>query len=380
MLPASRLRGATDSAHPRAHTRERRPDVAEVQPKPCASWPMWATRTDGWPPVTMHHSHRGLDSCAGRNHGSHGAPDSPAWPASVAARRQLAAPGGLALGRRSSRRGRARPAGREGRISCSMRSASAHLQPTMPKPRPKSKSPDTDTPYFDATDLAADSYYVGRLDMMGAKAAMSRSIRVAGNFIGKLHVAMLEAPRDNLDALIPTVDGAYIIAKTKAGVLDHLRATIRSLAKGFVATDNLYRQAMVRGGLAYGPVVLGASLAESSKCFALPGNSAYRDTILIGVPVVQAYEVEEQAPPFGVRVHPSARTFAPNGDTPFGSAYWRWWKDEEATSQDKALASRLKESVGRYFAFMREHEVELDYVSNAIDKHQKLAKEYFASV
>lgn len=249
----------------------------------------------------------------------------------------------------------------------------------MPKRLSQATDPKRDVPYFDATGLVPDDYYVGRLDMMGARAAMARSVRVAGNFIGKLHVAMLEAPRDDLAALIPTIDGAYIVSKTKDAVLSHMRVAIRSLARAFVAADNRYRQSIVRGGLAYGPIVLGSSLTDASECLGSPQNAAYRDSILLGIPVVQAYEVEEQAPPFGVRVHTSARTFSPDGTQPLNSTYWRWWKSTGATQQDSSLAAKLKVSVRKYFEFMREHEVELDYPSSAIDKHEKLAKEYFAS-
>lgn len=245
----------------------------------------------------------------------------------------------------------------------------------MPSPSKKPSTTKRDVPYFDASDLTPEYYYVGRLDMMGARAAMTRSVGVSGNFIGKLHVAMLEAPRAALAALVPTVDGAYIVAKERDVVLDHMRAALRSLAKSFVNGENRYRQFVVRGGLAYGPVVLGASLESASDCLAHPANAAYRDSILIGTPVVQAYEVEEKAPPFGVRVDMSARTFASDGK-PFGSAYWRWWKQDNA---DAALASKLKEKLRKYFEFMREHAIELDYPPDAIARHEQLTNEYFAS-
>src|SRR5262245_22403179 len=198
----------------------------------------------------------------------------------------------------------------------------------------KSKRPpehDPNTPYFDATDLSSEHYYVGRLDMMGARAAMTRSLAVSGNFIGKLHVAIIEAQRDDIAALVPTVDGAYIVGRNRFTLLSHMRDALRSLANAFVSPNYLYRRAVVRGGLAYGPVVLGSSLASASHCLSHQKNAAYRDSIIIGMPVVQAYEVEEQAPPFGVRVHISARTFAPD-EKPLNSTYWRWWKGPQAAT------------------------------------------------
>ena len=72
-------------------------------------------------------------------------------------------------------------------------------------------------PDFHADDLRPEPFYVARLDMMGARAAMTRSIQASAAFIGKLHVAMLEAPRDELVAMVPTIDGAYVVCKTSHG-------------------------------------------------------------------------------------------------------------------------------------------------------------------
>ena len=244
---------------------------------------------------------------------------------------------------------------------------------------PRKPRPDSDIPYFDATGIVTEKCYVGRLDMMGARAAMARSVKVAGNFIGKLHVAILEPPRTDLAAIIPTIDGAYIVGKSKEAVLHHMGASIRALAAGFVMASNNYRRFIVRGGLAYGPVAMGSSMMDASECLSQKHNSVYRDAILVGIPVVQAYEVEEQAPPFGVRVHTSARTFSPDGALPLNSTYWRWWKSADAALKDKDLAAKLKKAVASYYEFMRKHEVELDYPRSAMDRHEQLANEYFAS-
>jgi hypothetical protein len=249
----------------------------------------------------------------------------------------------------------------------------------MAPPTRKFTKPESDTPYFDGSGIITGNYYVGRLDMMGARAAMARSVQVAANFIGKLHVAILEAPRNALDTIIPTIDGAYIVGRTKLAVLDHMGASIRALARSFVAANNNYRKFIVRGGLAYGPVALGSSMIDASECLSEKRNAGYRDSILVGMPVVQACEVEEQAPPFGVRVHTSARTFSPDGSTPLNSTYWRWWRLKDDPHNDKPLAAKLKVAVVNYFRFMREHEVELEYPRLAIDKHEQLANEYFAS-
>lgn len=229
-----------------------------------------------------------------------------------------------------------------------------------------------DTPYFDSSGLTSRPFYVGRIDMMGAKAAMTRSISVSANFVGKLHVALLRAPRQPLKALIPTVDGAYIISDSRAALQAHMGHALRSLARLFVAEKNRYNKFIPRGGIAYGPVVLGEDFGPNSSDD-LARETTYRDSIVIGMPVVQAYEVEERAPPFGVSVHVSARAFAPEDGRPLVSSYWKWWQKD---NDDRNLVLRLKESVNQYFEFMESHELELDYPKSAIDRHRKLFQEY----
>jgi class 3 adenylate cyclase len=230
-----------------------------------------------------------------------------------------------------------------------------------------------DTPYFDASELETQDRYVGRIDMMGARAAMTRSVKVSGNFIGKLHVALLNAPRTTSMALIPTVDGAYIVAAERTALTEFMRHAFRSLARAFVAEENRYRQFVVRGGIAYGPVVLGSSLSKTeSAVLARPAHAGYRDAILIGFPVVQAYEVEASAPPFGVSVHESARAFAPDTATPLRSSYWKWYDQT-----DSALFTNLKRRLKEYFSFMKFHEYELGYPTPERLRHESLFAEYF---
>ena len=133
----------------------------------------------------------------------------------------------------------------------------------------------------------------------------------------------------------------------------------------------------MRGGIAFGPIVLGSSLGgHHSAVLGASSSKRYREAILIGIPVVQAYEVESEAPPFGVRVHVSARSFAPEGKTPHFSSYWRW---HEATGRG-ALAVALKAKLKIYFEFMQAHECELDYPKKDRERHEALYREYFWSV
>jgi hypothetical protein len=244
----------------------------------------------------------------------------------------------------------------------------------MPSSPIKSKT--IDTPYFNPYKLDASPHYVARIDMMGARAAMTRSLTVSARFIGKLHVAMLQAPRDNVAALVPTIDGAYIACEKRDDLLDVMRSVFRSLAASFVAEKNRYHQFLIRGGIAYGPIVLGSSISKTeSTLLAKPLNHSYRDAILLGIPVVQAYEVEADAPPFGIGVHVSARAFAPEESKPFNSTFWKWLDKKRTT--DNELFGQLKYALDHYYSFMQSHSHELDYPLKDQERHIALYKEYF---
>jgi hypothetical protein len=47
--------------------------------------------------------------------------------------------------------------------------------------------------------------------------------------------------------------------------------------------------------------------------------SATRQALLIGMPMIHAYQTERQAPPFGIFVHESARSFAPGNEVPLSA-------------------------------------------------------------
>jgi hypothetical protein len=205
---------------------------------------------------------------------------------------------------------------------------------------------------------------------------MTRSITVSANFVCKMHVALLEAPRKGVEAIVPTIDGAYIVCSQRDDLLNSMRSAMKRLANLFVGETNRYEQFLVRGGIAYGPVVLGSTMGkDESKVFQNEQNRSYVDTILIGMPVIQAYEVESSAPPFGVRVDMSARAFAPEGEKPMRSAYWRWHEK----GKDDELVKSIKVGLDRYFAFMKAHEHEVGYKEEDRKRHDALWREYFWS-
>ena len=240
-------------------------------------------------------------------------------------------------------------------------------------------------PIFGATGLPiSPSQYVGWIDAMGIQSAMGRSMDVAANFVFKLHITVL----DSLDALpdhqrgniylYPVMDGVYFVTNDQPALFRFLRRVFGCLAREFVETAEMRHRFLVRGALACGPVVHGFQLPEGTSAV-LHNRTQYRDSILVGLPMIQAYLTERLAPPFSIYVHESARAFAPEGRRPIRATWWRWF----ATPADERwpdLAPRLRDALRDYFAWCAARAAEIGYDVESIKKHRLSADQYFADV
>lgn len=227
-------------------------------------------------------------------------------------------------------------------------------------------------PYFDASDLAASSEYVAWIDVMGTQASMSRSISATANFVFKLHIAALEATRAGI-RLYPVMDGLYAAGPDQAAFIEFLRSLVTAIAKTFVGTADHRHRFIIRGGLAFGSVYHGAEVpvTASKELAAAP---AYRDSILLGMPMVQAHLVERTAPPFGIAVDESARGFAPNGTEPFHTAWWHW--KSGITGADW---SALVPAMEAYFAWCSERSQPIGYAPDRIAAHREMYSQLVAT-
>lgn len=225
--------------------------------------------------------------------------------------------------------------------------------------------------YFDANQLPEMKYeYVAWVDIMGTQISMSKSIKITANFIFKLHLAALSANKSKGLNLYPVMDGFYATSALQSEMLEFLRTVFRSVADEFIATDDQYHRFAIRGGLAYGPVIHGNNVHECSKD--LKTNASYTDAILLGLPMVQAYLSEHDAPPFGVFVHESARTFAPSGTDPM---HWIWlkWKDKNSSS----TWCELKAALIAYLDWSEKRAEAIGYHADRIKKHREMVEQYF---
>lgn len=226
--------------------------------------------------------------------------------------------------------------------------------------------------FFDARELGdpADSY-VAWLDVMGMQCALRRSASVAANFVYKMHDAALQARIDGI-RLYPVMDGVYATAGEGATMEGFLRSVFKSAAEEFVGKEKPWFRFVVRGSVAKGQVYHGADLKPDAS-WRLRDSPFYRDHILLGVPMVDAYLGETEAPPFGLYVHESALHFTSESSFPF-DVWWRWYG-----SSDNQLVDKLREALGAYYDWCTRESKAIGYPPGRIRLHRGQAMLYLSN-
>lgn len=216
----------------------------------------------------------------------------------------------------------------------------------------------------------AENEYVAWVDVMGIQSAMNRSVRISANFVFKLHIAALRAPRQNVQ-IYPVMDGFYATSPSKNEMLIFLRSVMSSVGKIFLETTEPLHRFIVRGALAFGPIIHGAKVSDEVDQD-LVDHGAYKSSILLGMPIVQANKAEGLAPPFGIYVHESARAFAPNGETSLHHVWWKWVNPEVDDVWNKLL-----QELNAHYDWCFQRPNRLMYEASRIAVHKQLAHEYF---
>ena len=213
------------------------------------------------------------------------------------------------------------------------------------------------------------SEYVAWVDVMGTQVSMSKSIKITANFIFKLHIAALRAQLNGVQ-VYPVMDGFYAASPNRNLMLAFLRGVFKSVAEEFNTTAGSHHRFVIRGGLAFGPVIHGHDVGACAE--ELAENQLYANSILLGMPMVQAHLVERDAPPFGIFVHESARVFAPAGTEPLHWIWWKWKTDDSA-----AIWDALKVELMAHFGWCQERAQAILYSQDRIEAHKKMVEQYF---
>jgi len=188
---------------------------------------------------------------------------------------------------------------------------------------------------------AADNQYVAWLDLMGAGHIMGTSINKTANFLIRLHMAVEIAIQKSGYKLttLPINDGVFIISQRKGELITVVQHIMALLAARFIATHQQQDRCLMRGGIAYGPVYMGETLRHGIKKKKLRDNSEFLRRVMFGPPIIQAYKSEGSAPPYGIAVHESARSFAAENARPFQMTHWLWWQTGAEAAAPNGISS-----------------------------------------
>lgn len=216
--------------------------------------------------------------------------------------------------------------------------------------------------FFDIKHCVEELLYVGWFDIMGTQSSMRISLSKISNFIFKMYSYAYEANKNNLE-IYPLMDGFFVTHKEKNVFLNFVDNFFSNLFLNFVSEKRNEHKFMIRGGVAYGPVFVGRAMSA---------NYHFKDSLLIGSPVVQAYAGEKHASPFGVYLDESVRTF-PSVMESIPSVYYQW-ADNDLPQE---IADNKYEKIEEYLKWCREKSKLILYPEDRIDEHLKLAKQYF---
>lgn len=164
-------------------------------------------------------------------------------------------------------------------------------------------------PTVNADKLDLKDEYVCWIDIMGTKNIMSESIQKAANFILKFHSCIIESTNEEKGVrCYPLMDGVFVTSsnfKTIKKVIDKI---FNQLAALFLQEEKNAHRFIIKGSLAYGYVAHGSNISNEI-CSSIASSENYKNTIMLGIPMIQAIKSETKAPPFGIYIHESARKY-----------------------------------------------------------------------
>ena len=149
--------------------------------------------------------------------------------------------------------------------------------------------------------------YVCFLDIMGMQNKMKRSVSQSANYMFKLHATILSAWRtsgyENI-SVYPIMDGAYIVSPQKENLMKLLTNIMQSLTEDLLAAKFSY-WFLVRGAISFGEVIHGRDIPYNAS-LEFSSRVGYKEQLLIGPAMIDAYKGEHNAAPMGIYICESA--------------------------------------------------------------------------
>ena len=216
----------------------------------------------------------------------------------------------------------------------------------------------------------AKDEYVCFIDTMGIQSTMQHSLNNASNYIFKLHATLLEEWRSyasNTISIYPIMDGAYITSKSKEDILAYLTRVFNSLTCSLLNESQFKYWYFVRASIAYGSIIHGKDIPYDAS-LEFSTRIGYKESILIGEPIIRAYQTEKNASPMGVFIHESCAT----SETPI-PLDWKWYSS--LPSFNKKL---VQHRMNQYYECMDICWNEDDYPSEKRQRHLDLFNTYYS--
>ena len=201
---------------------------------------------------------------------------------------------------------------------------------------------------------------------------MARSLKASANFMGKLQVALLSHAMIPV-RIFPFMDGAYLTCPDESAepLLDTLRGVFHHVAYTFHKEEKEVHRFMIRAAIAFGPIVHGDDIPVSAYRGS-SGLASVRNHLLLGSPVGRAYAVEGEAPPFGVFLDESVRSFTQGTNTPLSVIWWNWFNNHGPD-----WLPDFKNTLVSHYAWLEANLTAQAYPPESFARHRKMASEYF---
>ncbi len=219
----------------------------------------------------------------------------------------------------------------------------------------------------DAGKFECTDEYVCWIDIMGTKNSMTESFQKAANFILKFHACITEVLMQNEDVkCYPLMDGVFLTASKQDSMRQTIDKIFSEMANLFIDETKNNHHFVIRGALAYGGIIHGETINES-VCDALANKEDYKKSLLIGMAMIQAFNAEKEAPPFGVYIHESARKYK--------GLQGRFYAWKILLQKNREI---LHKKVKAYFDWCNDYSEYLKMDSQKIVLYKKLVDEYFS--
>lgn len=224
--------------------------------------------------------------------------------------------------------------------------------------------------FFNAEMLPAlQKEYVCYIDILGIQSKMIHSLSQTANYMFKLHATILEAWRTasyNSISVYPIMDGAYITSTREKDILNLITYIYCSLCQELLVTEFKF-WFLIRASIAYGNIIHGRNIPyDASLEFA--SRVGYKEELLIGEPMISAYNGERLSAPMGIYIDKSASlpvTGIPDD--------WKWYANDTNTKEIEEFKCKLQE----YYDWLEKNGETQGYNLDKQHEHLQIAKDYF---